>query len=735
MIQSLVFKEATQTVTPTNHVIVTDISGSMYGVLPDLRTHLKENLASLVKPEDTISLLYFSSKGDFGTIFSGRQINKATDISELNTLIDRFLKPSGCTGFVEPLKLAINTADTLTKGGFVNSLVFMTDGYDNCWRSSEILEVAKQLPNSFDNVTIIEYGWYCNRDLLQKMAECSGAKHVFAEGQTEYQTELESAMRSSTPKFRVDFGVEFNHVLYLENGSYVILQAQVDEVDESVHFVNLPETAKKAWLIPNNALEHVSDLTDVQTAYVMALYGVHTMTPELVWVALKKTGDVRFINQFNNCFTKQDYSNIKVDLTEAIIDESMRGIDGTDYNLVPDEDATTVVDVLTFLAEHDVKLATGHKSFSYKRIGRKAVQKEDDTEDKLVESIAEATTKEERKALAIKLAQHEDWNPQFDIDPKSTGVVDISNLVYNSERPNISVQTVQDGFVNIPEEYQKKYGLPESIDTMRYRNYAIVKDGIINMKTLPLVFEDPSVVKQMRKELGVSVLKRGPVYVLNLGGVPLVNRLMVKNISASSFFADHVRLESLKARQKVLKHFRTSLVGQTNAMGLSAKYGAEAAEFLSSYGIRDYGFSPKSTRAESTDVYMSRELNIKIKGASSLPSIAAVLKKPEAKHNTADKLIFKEIKAYEDFVNSPALSTVSAEVKAQLIQTWIKDATTNTIKEVRELNKSLSKVMYGIVAGHGWFNDLGDDECSMSIEVDGEQYVVSAELVEKEIKI
>ena len=43
--------------------------------------------------------------------------------------------------------------------------------------------------------------------------------------------------------------------------------------------------------------------------------------------------------------------------------------------------------------------------------------------------------------------------------------------------------------------------------------------------------------------------------------------------------------------------------------------------------------------------------------------------------------------------------------------------------------------MYGIVAGHGWFNDLGDDECSMSIEVDGEQYVVSAELVEKEIKI
>lgn len=734
MIESIEFQKATHTAAPTNHVLVTDISGSMYNALPELRAHLKNNLASLVKPDDTVSLLYFSSKGDFGTVFSGRRVDSASDLTELSALIDRFLKPSGCTGFVEPLRLAVDTVGTLTDRHHVNSLVFMTDGYDNCWRSSEIIDAAKLLPQAFDNITIIEYGWHCNRELLKEMATVTGATHVFAEGQEEYQAELETAMNGSVQKVRVDFSVVHTHVLYVEGGRYNVLVASNDE-DHPVNYVLVPETVNRLWLLSEDEIDHIGTATDPAVAYVVALFGVHTMNPDLVWAALKKTGDVRFINQFNNCFTKQDYTNIKQDLVGAIQDESLRGLDGVDYNLVPAEDATTVVDVLTFLAENGAQVVTSHPMFSYKRIGRKALQKEDDTEDQLAEAISEAKTKEERKALALKLAEHEDWNPEFTPDPESKGIVDISNLVYNSERPNVSIQTVQQGTVQVPEWVQEKFGVPENIETWRYRNYAIVKDGIINMKALPIMSEDPSLVKRLKKELGVKVVRRRGVPVVILEGVPLVNRLMTKNISAAQFFADHVRLESLKARQKVLKHFRTGLVGAVNAVGLASKYGSEAAVFLSGYGIRDYGFSPKSTAAESTDVYMSRELHIKIKGASSLPSIDAVLKKVPAKHNAADKLIYKEIMEYEAFVNGPAISKASESVRKQLIETWLKDAATNAITEVRALNKSLSKTMYGIVAGHGWFTDLEDDESTMVVEVDGENFTVTAELVEKEIKI
>ena len=732
MIESLEFKNATQTVAPSNHVIVVDISYSMCYALPKLRQHLKENLPSLVKPEDTISILYFSSRGDFGTVFAGRQVSNASDLSELGKLIDRFLQPTGCTGFVEPLKLAIETANDLKKSGVINSLVFMTDGYDNCWRSSEILAVAEQLPKAYDNITLIEYGWNCNRELLQKMAECSGATHVFAEGQEEYQTELETAMVSVAPRVRVDFSVIYSYAVYIENGIPTILAAQSDE-DHPINYVNIPESVSKLWVVDPDMIDQLDNLADVEAAYVLALFGVHTMDADLVWAALKKTGDVRFIKQYTNCFTKQDYSNIKTDITAAIVDPALRGVDGIDYNLVPPEDATTVVDVLTYLAGADAQLVVDHPLFSYKRIGRGTVQKADDTEDKLAAEIAEAKSKEERKALALKLAEHEDWTPVF--EPVKGAGVPISNLVYNSARPNISLQTVQNGTVVIPKFAQKKYDLPESIDTWQWKNYTIVKDGIIHMKTLPVVCSAETVSELVSK--GVEVYGGPEVFIVNLGSVPLVNRAMVKNISAAQFFADHVRLESLKAKQKVLKYFRDELVGKGNAVGLAGKYGAEAAEFLSANGIRDYGFSPKTASVESTDFYMNRELNVKIKGASSLPSIAAVLKKQadNKKLNAADQLIANALAEYNAFVKSPAVTAVPEATQTKIIESWISDAAKAAITQVRELNKTLSKSLYAIVAGHGWFTDLDLEESTMEVEVDGVKYTVSAVLEEKEIKI
>lgn len=733
MIESLTFKNAVATVAPSNHVIVVDISGSMYRSLPEVRKHLKENLPSLVKPEDTVSILYFSSRGDFGTVFAGRQINSATDLSEINNLIDRFLKPSGCTGFVEPLKLAAETAISLNKPGYVNNLAFMTDGYDNCWRSNEILDAAEVLPKAFDNITFIEYGWYCNRELLGLMAERSGATHVFAEGQNEYQTELENVLKTSSPKVVVDVPLVYTHAIYVENGVATVLAVHPDE-EHPIGHVSIPESVSQLWVVNPNMIDQLDNLADIQAAYVLAFYGVYTMDADLVWAALKKTGDVRFIKQYSNCFTKQDYSNIKVDLTQAIVDESLRGVDGIDYNMVPAEDATTIVDVLTYLAEADVSIVTKHPLFSYRSIGRGTVQKADDTEDKLAEEIANAASKEERKALALKLAEHEEWTPSFE-PANDLGVIPISDLVYNSERPNISVRTIQHGTVAVPEFAQKKYGLPEELDTFQWRNYTIVKDGIINVKTLP--FKADAEVVQKLVEMGVHVFGGPEVFILNLESVPLVNRAMTKNISAASFFADNVRLEALKGKQKVLKFYRDALVGKGNAKGLAIQYGAEAAEYLSGVGIRDYGFSPKTETKESTDFYMSRELNVKIAGASSLPSIAAVQKKiaENKKLNAGDQFIARALAEYEAFVKSPAITAVPEAVQKQLIENWIDAAAKAAITEVRALNKTLSKVVYGIVAGHGWFTDLDLEESTMEVEVDGVKYKVTAELAEKEIKI
>ena len=52
-----------------NHVFAVDVSGSMYDVLPKMRSHIKSKLALLVKPKDTVSIIYFSSKSQYGEVY------------------------------------------------------------------------------------------------------------------------------------------------------------------------------------------------------------------------------------------------------------------------------------------------------------------------------------------------------------------------------------------------------------------------------------------------------------------------------------------------------------------------------------------------------------------------------------------------------------------------------------------------------------------------------------------
>ena len=53
---------------PTNHVVVIDVSGSMSYELPKLRTQLKDKLVHLLRDDDTVSIIWFSGRGEFGVL-------------------------------------------------------------------------------------------------------------------------------------------------------------------------------------------------------------------------------------------------------------------------------------------------------------------------------------------------------------------------------------------------------------------------------------------------------------------------------------------------------------------------------------------------------------------------------------------------------------------------------------------------------------------------------------------
>lgn len=742
MITSLEFKDAVAQPTPTNHIFAVDVSGSMYGSLPKIREHLKSNLALLVKEDDTVSILYFSSKGQFGTVFAGEPIRHLSDLSAINSAIDRYLKPMGLTGFVEPLRLACETAESI-KNGNTNNLIFMTDGYDNQWTEVQILTETSRLHGVFENITIIEYGYYCNRPLLEKMATAVNAMHVFAEGFTQYEPAVEEILTSNTSKRnKVKMPDGTATAVYIE-GSKVNTQV----VDQG--YAMVPAHISKVWAVSES--ENVGDISDEQQLYIILFCAIQNMQQDLAWDILHKLGDVAIIKQYANCFTKQDYSELKNAIENAVVDKKQRFVDGVNYNLVVPEDAYTVLDLLNRLVEGEAQLIASSPYFQYSRIGAGTVQREDNTIDTLADEMAEATTKEERKAIAIKMANANEWTPEFVKNNQEENVLPLHALVYNESRPNVSVRTTTNGKVAVPKEVRSEHPtLPESIDTWIYRNYTIIKDGIVNLKTLPVRINKST--EASLDNNGVSFFAIGEElkdgtrdFAIDLMSVPVVNRAMVKGVEAAEFFDAHIEMQRQKARQKVLKFYRDEIMGPVNAEGLKQLYGDEAALYLSAKGIRDYGFSPAVDSVDSSDFYYSKELNVKIKGLSSLPSVNAVLKKiadneealkagkKEKKFNEGDMLIKEAIDFYLNFVDSELVKKSSA--KDTLIKEWLKAETKDTIERVRAINLSLSKVLYGIVAGHGWFSDLDFEDPTMVINNKGTEYTVTAALEQKEIKV
>ncbi|QPI17941.1 hypothetical protein POP12_149 [Pectobacterium phage POP12] len=725
MITNLEFKQAVATPTPTNHIFVCDVSGSMYNELPKIRNHLKNNLASLVKAKDTVSILYFSSRGQYGSVFVGQEVKSLSDLSEINAGIDRWLRPTGCTGFVEPLQLAAKIGEELqAENGNLNSLLFLTDGYDNCWSQQDILKACTVLPLTFNNIAFMEYGYYVNRPLLEKMAEATNALHKFVEGFDQYEPAFDEIISAQTSK-RIEVQVgDATHVVFIDDGI-------IRTVNAANGVALIPEHIQSAWSIGADVFTDIDKVTanEHEQLYVVLYHAVNQMNSDLAWKVLQKLGDVRLIKTYDNCFTKQDYSNAKDVISEAVVNPEKRFVDGIDYNMVPDENAYTLLQALQELTESDAVVDLQSEYFSYNRTGRKTVQKEDTTIADLSEQISNATTAEERKELAAKLVSHEEWTPKF---TQTTTKVLLKHMVTNGSRPNISINTDLFGYITIPQNIQEKYGLPATIDTKQVRNYTVVKDGIVNMKMLPLETSIETLKKLRAAGLVIKPLERigddKMSVVVDFTSLPLVNRAMTKGFTGAEFVEAAVDLQVLKARQKVMKYHRDNVIGLRNAVAFEKIYGEEAANFLSENGIRDYGFSPKTERTESTDVYMSKELNVKIKTLSSLPAVEATIAKKASgkKINAADHIMLMAIDEFKSLVET---------MPKDKIADFLEKETKRVINQVRELERTISTIMYGVVVGHGWFSDIDFDNPVMVIKKHGFEFNCSVVLEEKEQKI
>lgn len=744
---------------PTNHIAVIDCSGSMSGDLPKIRGQLKKRLPQLLKEGDTLSLIWFSGKGDYGVLFEAEPVATLKDLGAILGAIDRWLKPIGLTGFKEPLVQAHALVERIRK---VNqnpcALFFMSDGCDNQWPRHEILKVVEEAAGKLASSTFVEYGYYADRQLLSQMAAKAGGSLIFAEDFEHYEPTFEAAMQlrpSGAKRIEVAIagdpigGIAFtlagsgNEIIAFEASTGKVL---VPEGTEQIFYLTsqkqgCPTGRPLSSFARNVALgQQVGpDVYALDAAYAaMSLFAVR-MKPEVVLPLLRATGDARLIDMFASCFGKQKYSQF-MEAAKAAAYDAGRYLDGYDANRVPADDAFTVLDLVRILSTDDqTRILFDHPEFKYSRIGRGRIDANEGfyvAEQARLDEIGEALKNKKLKPADAR-ELHSEMNAilvrkhaalKFEATPAPDGYP-IANLVYNESRPNVSMLVCKPGSVDVSSRAGRPDKVPAVIPTQIWRTYTIVKDGLVNIERLPVRISNATLAQLIKAGVDIStpvVHESGLTEcVIDVKPLPILNRRMVTTVSAAGLATFEFELVRQRARQKVLGHYVEQLCPTAKNASFLAQYDVSGEAWLKEQGLTSGGFSPKTVAAAASDYYMGKELNVKLKGLSTLPKVSDAAE-GKSKNQCAIwmKEAIDEIEAY--FKMAPK----------HLHEGWLLGLQKVTVNTVRALRYQTSQLKFAVIVGQTWFSEFKSlDENTLAMKINGKDVSATFELREIQIEI
>ncbi len=730
---------------PVNHILVIDCSGSMSYELPLIREQIKKKVPKIIHEDDTLSIIWFSGSSEHGVLLSGEKLSSLKDLNDVNNAVDRWLKPVGLTGFVGPLKDAFILVESLKKknpGSF--SLFFMSDGHDNQSSQDKILDTINSLKSVINSATFVEYGYYCNRPLMSKMASMVGGELILSENFDSYAPALENVFSknvNSTPRVEVKVTSDATLAFSLSDNSIFVYE--VYEKDGE-NFVSVPDGTEFSYYSNSRPNFKNSIKWEINTNFVIScfyaslnVYGMR-MDSNMIYKILSSMGDVKFIKLFSSCFGKQKYKNF-CDLAKEAAFGKGRFEEGTDVNFLPKEDAYTILDLLEFLVENNAGVQLDHESFKYNRISRARVESSSSISD---------SEKEEIKSLASELSNSSNLDDVRSIQEKINAIIvnrpyppsmkfktsdvgyPIRAIKYNEERPNISFSVIRDCVVNLgttPPDLDLKNN--KEVNSFVFRDYSIITDGIVNIKKLPIYTKKPSDFVHHFNNNSVSfTITEDNTMEIDLTSLPVINRSMVRNVSAHDLGVLEYNLTKMRAHQKIYNHFSSEVKDTKSNQIQGYNFGEPELEFLSSIGITKNGYAPKTVYAPSSDFYLGKQVSVSLKGYSKLPSMKELEEQiKKNKLNGPGRLMKEALDGY---------NTYSASSKPETLKSWIELQQKICTENVRSLIQNKAKIIFSLVLGQTWFTEFSSlDENTLKFNFAGEDLELKIDMKEIEIKL
>lgn len=581
---------------PTNYFFITDLSGSMWGSIPDLKETLRA-VKDLLLPGDTFSLAYFSSSRDFDWICKGASLN-----GNLEALIENKIYARGLTCFTEVLNSLEGVVKDveLLSGNTENVLFFLTDGYPNDNSPErEVLKICQSLKKTFVHKQLVGYSGYYNRKLLLQMTEDIGGafSHVsdYSDMKKSCKEFVSSKKKIKNVKLQKNFDlvwqVSSNAVLPLvcENASVDVLEDENDGELFGVDYSELENLSKES-------------LKDGKFVYSLAFVLSQKNKANLGVSLLRKAGDNLSAKILQKSFTVSQKGRAENDL-------KVKALIGGEIISSDNGSATFIGDFLKTVKNKLGNVYIDMNQSKYTSISRKGGD-------------------------ASKV--------QFKTTDTSSKVVGITG---NEDRANISFLTVRKGEItgindadlsDRVSEYNKTAKTPITfpIQSETYRNYTLVANGDFNFESLTL-------------------LSDGNVYSINPSNDLDLFDENQKDIHINDFTKLYKSLIEEKAHASVLRFYIKKYAKQKHAVDLRVEtYGEEGAKLLEEMGL-DYAmrYSPKKEykpKDENADYIPFLEVTGQLKGAATISASKSYekwLKKGKA--NVGDLIVYPLFEKYE----------------------------------------------------------------------------------------
>ena len=670
---------------PVNHIFCCDISGSMWDELPPMRKQLKNRLASIINDEDTVTIIAFADGEDCFVLKEKVHCSNAAELAELHKAIDKYLTPMGCTDFLEPTKKSIDIVKT---GGYYN-WVFLSDGGHNCGPFSKVVDALKELQPSVSSATIIEYGYYADSERLSQMAEILGGSKIPAADFDHYVPVIESAFagNAAVPKQEIDMPYDTVTKLAYDFAIYV------SPATGNVHVANfengkvlLPTNVDKFYTVARVPVSLVNGTrpTDFSAFYAIAYVLADKLEYDLVEEVLNFIGDKKFIDKYQTSFGKQKLFEFQNTLGLAVTDVKERG--EIDPNYKPNLDPYSVVDFFNDLAnDQDNLIEVASKDFHYNRTGAKSEVKVELTAEEQ-EAIKAATNTAVVEAIIKKANER-----KVKMEMVDRGYP-ISTFTWNEERANLSGLFKIDVNLTLP---SNQYGL-DKVKSFVFRNYTIIKDGIVNITVLPLILTRNTFVKVCAHQ-GVQILSQADYAgdmircMVDVSKLPVINKKAISGCLKPTMTSLALSLLDTKFTMKYLK----TLLPEEKPVETMSGYTQEQSEYLASLGITAKGYSPATQQTKDGDFYMATLFVSNFKSFSSVPKVADVLDKVKnsKKLTPSDTYMKGVIDRVDKFIAG------TAGDRNTVIQGMIDQV--NRIKETT--SRDLAQMKFTMLVARKWF--------------------------------